>query len=51
MLNERIAAHALYPEKEYTYLAELALENKNQQIFSQWVQQLRKEIYVRTSDI
>ncbi len=51
MLNGRVAAHALNPEKDYTYLEELALANKNQQIFMQWVQQLRKEVYVRTSDI
>jgi peptidyl-prolyl cis-trans isomerase SurA len=50
-LNERIPAHALNPEKDYAYLEELALDNKNQQIFNQWVQQLRKEVYVRTSDI
>jgi peptidyl-prolyl cis-trans isomerase SurA len=51
MLNERLAAHALDPVKDYAYLEELALANKNQQIFLQWVQQLRKEVYVRTSDI
>jgi peptidyl-prolyl cis-trans isomerase SurA len=51
MLNERLAAHALDPVKDYAYLEELALANKNQQIFMQWVQQLRKEVYVRTSDI
>jgi peptidyl-prolyl cis-trans isomerase SurA len=51
MLNNRVAAHPLDPEKDYIYLEGLALDNKNQQIFSQWVQQLRKEIYVRTSDI
>ncbi len=50
-LNDRKAAHTLDPEKDYTSLAELALNDKNQQIFSKWVQQLRKEVYVRTSDI
>ena len=51
MLNKRVAAHPLDPEKDYIFLEGLALENKNQQIFNQWVQQLRKEIYVRSSDI
>ncbi|MEI7824572.1 MAG: peptidylprolyl isomerase [Chlorobiaceae bacterium] len=50
-LNERIAEHKLNPEKDYAFLEEQALANKNQQIFNQWVQQLRKEVYVRTSDI
>jgi peptidyl-prolyl cis-trans isomerase SurA len=51
MLNERVEAHTLNPERDSAYLEELALDNKNQQIFNQWVQQLRKEVYVRTSDI
>ncbi len=50
-LNDRREAHALDPEKDYAYLEELALNNKTQQIFGQWVQQLRKEVYVHTSDI
>jgi peptidyl-prolyl cis-trans isomerase SurA len=50
-LNERVAAHSLDPDKDYAYLEELALDNKNRQIFNQWVQQLRKEVYVRSSDI
>ncbi len=50
-LNERIPAHKLNVEKDYAYLEELALADKNQQIFIKWVQQLRKEVYVRTSDI
>lgn len=50
-LNERIPAHKLDIEKDYAYLEELALADKNQQIFIKWVEQLRKEVYVRTSDI
>jgi peptidyl-prolyl cis-trans isomerase SurA len=50
-LNDRVPAHTLNPEKDYAYLEELALANKNQQIFNQWMQQLRKEVYVRVSDI
>ncbi|MFZ4524029.1 MAG: peptidylprolyl isomerase [Chlorobium sp.] len=50
-LNERIAAHPLDPEKDYAVLEEAALDDKSRQIFNQWVQQLRKEVYVRLSDI
>jgi len=50
-LNDRVPAHTLNPEKDYAYLEELALADKNQQIFNQWMQQLRKEVYVRISDI
>ena len=50
-LNGRIPAHALDPEKDYTSLAELARNNKSQQVLSEWMEQLRKEVYVRTSDI
>ena len=50
-LNERIAAHRLDPEKDYSVLANLAVDYKNRQLFSQWVQTLRKEVYVYTSDI
>ncbi len=50
-LDDQRDAHTLDPEKDYAYLEELALNHKNQQIFGQWVQQLRKEVYVRSSDI
>ncbi|EAT58612.1 peptidylprolyl isomerase [Chlorobium ferrooxidans] len=50
-LNERVAAHTVNPEKDYSFLEEEALDNKNRRLFSEWVQQLRKEVYVRTSDI
>ncbi|MEI6639016.1 MAG: peptidylprolyl isomerase [Chlorobium sp.] len=50
-LNKRIPAHTLDPDQDYSSLEELALENKNRLIFNQWVQQLRKEVYVRSSDI
>ncbi len=51
LLNERVAAHKLDPDKDYAYLEELALDHKNRQIFNEWLQQLRKEVYVHTSDI
>ncbi len=50
-LNERIAAHPLDPEKDYSALEEMALDYKSRQLFNQWVQQLHKEVYVRISDI
>ena len=51
ILNNRVAAHKLDAEKEYAQLADLALEDKNQRLFIEWVQKLRKEVYVRLSDI
>lgn len=50
-LNERIAAHRLDPEKDYASLEEMALEDKSRNLFNDWVQMLRKEVYVRSSDI
>jgi peptidyl-prolyl cis-trans isomerase SurA len=50
-LNERVPAHRLDPRKDYAMLEELALDNKKQRVFMEWVQQLRKEIAVRKSDI
>lgn len=51
LLNDRLPAHNLNPEKDYSYLEEEALDSKNRRLFSEWVQELRKEVYVRTSDI
>ena len=50
-LNERVSAHPLDPDTDYAVLEEMALDYKNRQHFNQWVQQLRKEVFVRTSDI
>jgi len=51
ILNNRIPAHRLDAEKEYALLADMALEDKNHRLFTEWVQMLRKEVYVRVSDI
>jgi len=51
ILNNRIPAHRLDAEKEYALLADMALEDKNRRLFTEWVQMLRKEVYVRVSDI
>jgi peptidyl-prolyl cis-trans isomerase SurA len=50
-LNDRLAAHKLDPEKDYAFLEEKALDEKNRRLFTEWVKQLRKEVYVRRSDI
>jgi len=50
-LNERVKAHRLDPAKDYTLLEGLALDYKNRRLFNEWVQQLRKEVFVRSSDI
>jgi len=52
ILNDKVPAHRLTPEKDYSLLAEMALENKNRRLFNDWVQMLRKEVFVRVpSDI
>jgi len=51
ILNNRIPAHRLDAEKEYALLADMALEDKYRRLFTEWVQMLRKEVYVRVSDI
>ena len=51
VLNDRVPAHRLNPDKDYTLLADMALEDKNRRIFNEWVLRLRKEVFVRASDI
>ncbi len=51
ILNDRIPAHRLDPVKDYALLADMALEDKNRRMFTDWVLMLRKEVYVRLSDI
>ncbi|MEI6847785.1 MAG: peptidylprolyl isomerase [Chlorobiaceae bacterium] len=51
MLSDRIPAHKLDPEKDYAFLEDQAIKNKNRRLFSEWVSELRKEVFVRTSDI
>ncbi|MBM3162721.1 MAG: peptidylprolyl isomerase [Chlorobi bacterium] len=50
-LNERIAAHRLDPVKDSALLEELALDNKRQRVYEEWMRQLRKEVTVRRSNI
>ena len=51
ILNNKVAAHRLDAEKDYAQLADMALEDKSRRLFAEWVQNLRKEVYVRLSDI
>ena len=51
MLNNKVAAHRLDAEKDYAQLADMALDDKSRRLFSEWVQSLRKEVYVHLSDI
>ncbi|MDP8306201.1 MAG: peptidylprolyl isomerase [Candidatus Chlorobium antarcticum] len=50
-LNHRRLPHTLNPEKDYAQLEQLALDDKKQRLFSEWVSELRREVYVRRSDI
>jgi peptidyl-prolyl cis-trans isomerase SurA len=50
-LNERVASHRLSPEQDFSRLEELAIENKRQQLYNAWIQELKKEVVVRISDI
>ena len=50
-LNEKIPAHQLEPRQDYALLEELALDNKRQRVYEAWLQQLRKEVTVRKSDV
>jgi peptidyl-prolyl cis-trans isomerase SurA len=51
-LVDRIPAHRMNPEKDYAALEELALDAKKQQIYTAWIQSLKKEVLVKIlSDI
>lgn len=50
-LNDKISAHRLNPAQDYVQLESLALESKKQQVYEAWVQELRREITIRKSDI
>lgn len=50
-LQDRIPEHKLDTEKDYAYLEERALDDKKQKLFNSWIEELRKEVYVRRSNI
>ncbi|NTU96967.1 MAG: peptidylprolyl isomerase [Chlorobiaceae bacterium] len=49
-LNGVKPAHKLTLESDYAKIEQLALENKNRKRFSEWVDSLRKEVFVRILD-
>ena len=50
-LNKREPAHQLDLQKDYSRIERLAIEQKKDTLFSEWISELRKEVYVRISDI
>ncbi|NTU67861.1 MAG: peptidylprolyl isomerase [Chlorobiaceae bacterium] len=46
-LNSRTPAHRLTPEQDFTKLEELAGDEKRKQLFTGWLDQLKKEVLVR----
>ncbi|NTW10618.1 MAG: peptidylprolyl isomerase [Chlorobiaceae bacterium] len=49
-LNGIKPSHKLSLESDYAKLEQLALDNKNKKLFSEWVDSLRKEVFVRILD-
>lgn len=51
-LDERLPAHQLSPERDFTRLEEMAANQKRQEQFEAWIEKLKKEVVVRvTSDV
>lgn len=51
-LNERLPAHRLSPERDFTRLEMLATNQKRQKQFESWIEKLKKEVVVRVmSDV
>lgn len=52
MLNSRDEAHAMTPERDYAKLEDLALNQKSQELYNDWIESLKKEVMVQImSDI
>jgi len=52
LLNSREPAHNMTPEHDFARLEELAVDGKRQQLFSAWIEALKKEVMVQVmSDI
>lgn len=47
MLNSRVDAHRLSPEQDFSKLEVLATEEKRRNEFTEWLSQLRKEVFVK----
>ena len=46
LLQKRTPAHPLSPEIDYAILSDYALQDKRQQVFADWVERLRRDVYV-----
>lgn len=51
LLNKREPAHRLELSSDYARLERLAIDEKQNRLFQQWINELQKEVYVRISDI
>jgi peptidyl-prolyl cis-trans isomerase SurA len=52
MLNSREPAHAMTLERDYTKIEDLALNQKSQELFNEWIESLKKDVMVQImSDI
>ncbi|NEX14667.1 MAG: peptidylprolyl isomerase [Prosthecochloris sp.] len=50
-LNSREPAHKLGLSSDYARLEKLAIDEKQNRLFQEWINELQKEVYVRISDI
>lgn len=51
MLDSRVPAHKLELSSDYARLEKLAIEEKRNRLFQEWIDELQKEVYVKISDI
>lgn len=51
LLNSRKPAHSLDLSSDYARIERLAIDEKQNRMFQEWINELQKEIYVRISDI
>lgn len=46
-LNSRVAGHKITPERDFSKIEELAIADKRQQLFNEWIEALKKEVTIR----
>ena len=46
LLQKRTPAHPLSPDIDYVLLSDYALQDKRQQVFLEWVDRLRRDVYI-----
>ena len=51
LLNKKVPAHKLELSSDYARLERLAVDEKQNRLFQEWINELQKEVYVRISDI